>query len=147
MMTVRVLLTVIAAIQGVATVLIDINQTHATNPIWPGHSRFHVVWQSLNQFLCAIIEVLVVWWPGAYVQERFYLAAILTAIPSLGFVFAQAFRKAYGGTLSDPNGIPPFRFRVSGRCIEVDGNAAAVYCALAFLAVLVALFHRVDRSI
>lgn len=147
MMTARVLLTVLAVIQGLATVLIDLSRTHATNPTWPCHSRFHVVWQSLNQPLFAVVEALLVWWPGAYVRERFYLAATLTAVPCLGFVLAQVFRKAYGGTLSDPNGIPPFRFRVAGRCIEVDGNAAAVYCALAFLTILVVLFHHLDRSI
>jgi hypothetical protein len=147
MMTARVLLTVLVAIQGTATVLVDFNRTHATNPTWPGRARFHLVWQSLNQPLFAILIALLIWWPGAYAGERFYLAALLTAIPCLGFVLAQASREAYGGTLSDPNGIPPFRFRVSGKSFEVDGNAAAVYCALALLLVLVALFHYANRSI
>lgn len=146
MLTARVLLTALSVIQGAATVLIDFNRTHATNPIWPGHSRFHLVWQSLNQPLFAIVEALLVWWPGAYSGERFYLAALLTAIPCLGFVLAQASKGAYGGTLSDPNGIAPLRFRVRGATVEVDGNAAAVYCALVLLTFLVALFHHADHS-
>ena len=33
-------------LQGLATVAIDLNRTHATNPDWPGHARFHLVWQT-----------------------------------------------------------------------------------------------------
>jgi hypothetical protein len=143
----RILLTIVATVQGIATVAIDLNRTHATNPIWPGHSRFHVVWQSLNQPLFAAIAVSLIWWHGPHSAERFYLACLLTAVPCLGFVLAQAFRGAYQGTLSDPNGIPPLRFQLLGRIVQVDGNAAAVYVALMVLTALAVIFHHATGAV
>ena len=39
----RILLTVVTLAYGFATVLADFNKTHATNPKWTPHARFHVV--------------------------------------------------------------------------------------------------------
>ena len=41
----RVLLTLATIGYGVITVKADFNRTHATNPLWTPHARFHVVWQ------------------------------------------------------------------------------------------------------
>ena len=41
----RVLLAALCGLQGLATPAIDLNRTHATNFLWPGHARFHIVWQ------------------------------------------------------------------------------------------------------
>ncbi len=45
MLIARVLFTLTTAGWAIATVLADFNKTHATNPKWTGHARFHVVWQ------------------------------------------------------------------------------------------------------
>jgi hypothetical protein len=43
----RILLTFSAIGYGFVTIKADFNQTHATNPLWTPHARFHVVWQVL----------------------------------------------------------------------------------------------------
>lgn len=135
------MLSVLAGLQGVAPVAIDLNRTHATNPLWPGHARFHVVWQSFTSLFFAIPEVALVWWPGAGLRWRFYLAAVLTAASLLGFTVAFVTRGAYSGTLRDPHGISPLRVRAGARTMEIDGNAAAVALGWIVLATAVLLFR------
>jgi hypothetical protein len=136
----RVLLTALAAGQGVAPLFLDLNRTHATNPLWPGHARFHVVWQTVTQTLGAAIVVALIWWPGEALSQRFYLAAILTAIPMASFFAAMASRTLYAGTLHDPNGIPPVRVRTRRGVIEFNMNAAVVIVGSALLIVAVVIF-------
>jgi hypothetical protein len=130
----RLLLSALAGGQGLAALLIDLNRTHAANPSWTGHARFHVVWQVSTDALLALFTLALLWWTGPYPDERFYLAALLTAFPMLGFVFALATRALYGGTLHDPIGIPPVRLRIGGRLHEFDMNTVIVFVALLLLA-------------
>ncbi|HXL30446.1 MAG TPA: hypothetical protein VN968_14315 [Bradyrhizobium sp.] len=44
----RILLTLAAIGYGFVTIKADFNRTHATNPLWTPHARFHVVWQVLS---------------------------------------------------------------------------------------------------
>src|SRR6185437_6043097 len=111
----RCIVSAIAAGQGIAPLFIDLNRTHATNPLWPGHARFHVVWQAFTVLPSSAIAVALLWWPGAAVRNRFYLAALLTAASLAGFLIAVLARPLYGGTLHDPNGIQPLRLHVGAR--------------------------------
>lgn len=54
-----------------AALKIDLHRSYATNPLWTGHPRFHVVWQVLNLALAGLVEVGLIWWlrPGA--EARF----------------------------------------------------------------------------
>ncbi len=122
----RVSLALLCGLQGLATLAIDLNRTHATNPRWPAHARFHVVWQTANTALLALIELALILSLGPYQEQRFYLAMVLTSIPMLGFFAALISRATYGGVLSDPNGIPPARLQALGRVLLVDLNLAAV---------------------
>jgi hypothetical protein len=137
----RGLLSFVCASQGVATLAIDLNRTHATNPLWVKHARFHVVWQTISVFILSAIEVALVWWPGHWIEQRFYLAMILAGVPMLGFLAAFAFRKAYGGALSDPNGIPPLRIAIAGKILRVDLNLAAELVALIALGAIFAIYR------
>ena len=138
----RAILTAIAAGQGLAPLFIDLNRTHATNPLWPGHARFHVVWQTFTHTLITAAEAALLWWAGPAMPQRFYLAAILVSIPLAAFLLAVFTRAFYAGTLHDPNGIPPVRIRVGKRVVEIDMNAAIVI----FAAALVVFSVRVFRS-
>ena len=135
----KIMLIMLATSQGIATLVIDLNRTHATNPRWPGHARFHLVWQNVSSAFFAVIEVALLWCRGPYFDERFYLTAIMIFIPMLGFLIALASRSLYRGTLHDENGILPLRLPFRGKLLELDGNAIAVAlgCIVLLAAVLV----------
>lgn len=137
----RTSLSCLCVIQAIATIAIDFNRTHASNPLWPGHARFHLVWQGITIVFLAGLEFALVWWPGPYADGRFYLAALLAALSPLGFVTAVASRKLFGGTLSDPNGIPVARLRLLGHVRSIDMNLVAVFAALVSLSAIVVIFR------
>ena len=138
----RLLVSAIAAGQGVLPVFIDLNRTHATNPRWPGHARFHLVWQTFTVLPTSAIAVALLWWPGAALRERFCLAVLLTAASLAGFLAATLTRPLFGGTLHDPNGIRPARLRAGSLRIVFDMNLAIVCVASVLLGGAVLLFYR-----
>ena len=129
----RWIVSAIAAGQGIAPLFIDLNRTHATNPLWPGHARFHVVWQAFAQLPLAAVTLALLWWPGAAIHERFFLAALLVAASLIGFLVATASRRLFGGALHDPNGIQPAHLHVGSRTIDLDLNLAVVIVASVLL--------------
>ena len=44
-LTGKILISLATAIYGFIPVFVDLGKTHATNPLWTSHARFHVVWQ------------------------------------------------------------------------------------------------------
>jgi hypothetical protein len=136
----RILLSFLCALQGLATLVIDFNRTHATNPAWTGHARFHVVWQSFNVALLSILELGLIWWPGPFRNGAFHLAVLLTAVSPLGFMISFAGRRMFGGALSDPNGIPPVQLTLFGVGRSIDVNFAAIVAALLCLGVILAIY-------
>jgi len=137
----RLLLAALCGGQGLATVAIDLNRTHATNPEWLRHARFHLVWQVVSYALLSVLEVALIVAPGPLERERFYLAAILAGIPMVSCLAAFFTRKIYGGALFDANGILPLRVTAFGSMFEIDMNLAAEIAGLAILAASVALFN------
>ena len=135
----RLLVTAVAAGQGITPLFIDLNRTHATNPLWPGHARFHVVWQTFTLTLASFVELALIWWPPRP-RPLFYLATLLTALPMIGFLAAMLLRNAYAGTLHDPNGIQPLRLSVGGKVREVDMNAVLVIAGAVVLIFAVVIF-------
>jgi hypothetical protein len=136
----RAIVTAIAGGQGIMPVFIDLNRTHATNPLWTGHARFHLVQQVFTLLPAAAIELALLWYPGAALHARFYLAALLTGTSLAGFLVAVIARPLYDGTLHDPNGMKPLRFRVGARLMVFDLNVPIVLLAGALLLGAVLLF-------
>ncbi len=134
-------LTLLSVVQAIATVAIDFNRTHATNPLWPGHARFHLVWQSSTVVLLSMAGLVLIWYQSPYEAQRFYLAALLAALSPLGFLTAFISRRLFAGTLSDPNGIRPVRLWLLGSLRTIDVNLAAVTGALLSLLALIAIFN------
>jgi hypothetical protein len=118
----RIMLSILCALQGVATLAIDFNRTHVTNPAWTGHARFHVVWQSITVALLAEVELILIWIHGVSHADGFYLACLLTSLSPLGFLSALATRRSYGRTLYDPNGIHPVQMMLWDRTFSIDMN-------------------------
>jgi hypothetical protein len=138
----RISLSFLCALQGLATLAIDLNRTHATNPTWTHHARFHVVWQSVTVALLAILELVLIWAYGPYEKGAFYLALLLTAVSPLGFMIAVVTRKIFGGALSDPNGIPPLHLSLFTVVLSIDVNFLAVVVALMSLGAILAIYWR-----
>jgi hypothetical protein len=136
----RLIVTAVAAGQGITPLFIDLNRTHATNPLWPGHARFHVVWQTFGLFFMGVLGVALIWWPPAGSREHFYLAAILTALPMLGFLVALVMHRMYDGTLHDPNGIQPVRIHIGGKTREFDMNLVLIVVGAVVILIAVLIF-------
>lgn len=137
----RGLLALLCGLQGLGTLVIDLGPSHATNPEWLRHARFHVVWQVINSALLSIVELVLILGAGPLREERFYLAAILASVPMLGFFAALIGRKLYGGALSDPNGIKPARIAIFGSEIRIDMSLVAETVAFLMLVAMVLLFR------
>ena len=104
----RILLTLVTIGYGFITVLADFNKTHATNPKWTPHARFHVVWQISSYVGFGLMALALIWWPGPYALERLDLAAIMGAIVYAAFFVAVFAMPIYGGAAYDDNGYQPF---------------------------------------
>ncbi len=137
----RFSLAVFCGLQGAGTVAIDMNHTHATHPQWPGHARFHVVWQTATVAALSLLETALILVRGPFEEQRVYLAAILAGLPMLGFFIALSLRGLYGGSLSDPGGVPPLIVAVRGSEFRLDLNVVAEVGAIAVLVAIVALYR------
>jgi hypothetical protein len=105
----RILLTLVTFGYAFGTVIADFNKTHATNPKWTGHARFHVVWQITSYVGFGLLALALIWWPGAYALERLYLVALMAGIVYAAFFVAVLTMPVYGGRAYDDNGYQPFR--------------------------------------
>jgi hypothetical protein len=113
----RILLTLTVLGYAVVTIKADFNSTHATNPKWTPHARFHVVWQILSYAGVGLVALYLIWVDGPRPLERLYLAAALSVAIYGAFFAAVLTRPMFGGALYDDNGYLPFRPPVGpGRC-------------------------------
>jgi hypothetical protein len=127
----RILLTVATLGYGLVTIKADFNATHATNPLWTPHARFHVVWQVLSYAGVGLIALGLIWIRGEQEMARLYLAGGLAAAMYGGFFLALVSRPAYGGVLYDENGYLPFKppFGPSGWRWDVNVTAFSIMTA------------------
>jgi hypothetical protein len=92
---------------GVLPPIVDLTETHVFHPNWTGHARFHMVWLLFVNSTLAALVVLLAWWPGPQRDARMTFGAILGTVVLGGFMGAVATLGLYGGTLTDPGGVPP----------------------------------------
>lgn len=137
-LTARILLTIATVGYGFVPMLADFNATHATNPEWPRHARFHVVWQVLGFAAVAVIALYLIWSGGPMLQERLYLAGALGLAGLFGFFAAMALRPLYGGGTYDTNGIQPFKAPVGSGMWDVNVTVFTIVL-LIFVAGLIAI--------
>jgi hypothetical protein len=118
----RLLFTVVAVMISVGPIVADFNKTHATNPLWTPHARFHVVWQVLSQTGVSLVILWLLWTNAADYTTHIWVAAILNYVWLASFYATLASMPLYGGALKDVNGIKPFRFNIFGNIYLVDTN-------------------------
>jgi hypothetical protein len=119
----RILMTVTAIALAVGPAIADFNKTHATNPLWPPHARFHVVWQVITNSSLCLIMLYVLWTP---LVDQYHLQLILVALVQ-GTILAPLYvtiasMRLFDGALKDVNGLRPFQFNIGGKIIELDTN-------------------------
>jgi len=129
----RILVTIPAVFLAIGPAIADLNATHVANPLWPGHARLHTVWLLCTNSLVMWIALAVLWSDiQAPTQRAVLLASALVGSVLFGFFAAAASQSAYGGSLTDPNGIP---FRIGG----LDANLAVFSAWGVVLAVAIGL--------
>lgn len=118
----RLLFTLIAIAISVGPMFADFNKTHATNPLWTPHARFHVVWQVLSQTGVSLIILYLLWNDSADYSTHITLAAVLNYVWGASFYATLSSMRIFDGSLKDVNGIKHFRFNILGKIYLVDTN-------------------------
>jgi hypothetical protein len=121
----RILLSLVTVGYAFITILADINKTHATNPAWTPHARFHVVWQVASYAGFGLIALALIWAPGPSAVARLYLAAAFAVAVYGGFFVALFTMRLYGGRTFDDNGYLPFAVPLGRRPKLWDLNVTA----------------------
>jgi hypothetical protein len=134
----RILLTLTILGYALVTIKADFNKTHATNPKWTPHARFHVVWQILSYAGVGLVALYLVWIDGPQPLERLYLAAALSAAIYGGFFLSVFSRPMFGGSLYDDNGYQPFKPPIGPSSWRWDANVTAFTVLSAIMVVGVA---------
>lgn len=111
------LVSAVAVMIMIGPAVADFNATHATNPLWTPHARFHVVWQVFTNSTVAALSLYLLW-----VVDAFWLAAFLNTVWFGSFFLTLAVMSRFDGALADVNGIKPFIWRIGGREVKVDTN-------------------------
>jgi hypothetical protein len=121
----KILLTLTVLGYALVTIKADFNKTHATNPQWTPHARFHVVWQILSYSGVGLIALYLIWSDGPNPIERLYLAAAISAAIYGAFFAAVVARPLFGGALYDDNGYLPFQPPMGPKAWRWDVNVTA----------------------
>lgn len=129
----RILFTLTTIGWGVLTVFADFNKTHATNPKWLPHARFHVVWQISSYVGFGLLALILIWSPGPFALERLYLAGVMSAIVYAAFFAALIAMPLYGGAAYDRNGYKPFKAPLPLFAPKWDVNITAFSIQLVLL--------------
>jgi len=137
----RILLALATIGYSLVTVKADFNRTHATNPAWTPHARFHVVWQITSYVGFGLIALALIWAPGPYAVERLYLAAAFAIVVYGAFFIALATMRLYGGSTFDQNGYQPLTVRI-GRPRLMDLNVSVFSILTVILLIGAALISR-----
>ena len=109
----QVLMTVAILQYGVIPPIADFNRSHAANPDWPPHARFHVVAQVMTTSLVAVLALGILWWPEFDLAARAGISALASATVLGGFFAGTLASRCVGGEISASH---------PARLLGLDGN-------------------------
>lgn len=136
----RVLLTLNTLGYSLGPALADFNQTHATNPLWTSHARYHVVWQVLSYCGFGVVALGLIWIGGPTAVMRLWIAVAMTVAVYVSFFATLAAMPIYGGSVADKNGIAPIATTtIAGRQVVLDVNVTVFCVQVVVLVVVIAL--------
>ena len=122
LLTAKILLTIATLGYSAIPAFFDTNKTHVTNPSFPGHARFHIVWQVSSYVYIAILALYLIWTAGTNTWPL-WIAAILAGSAYLGFWTAVTAGPLYGGkVVSEVNPVPVFSWNLLGWKFKTDAN-------------------------
>ena len=130
----RVLFTLTVFGYAAGTTIADFNNTHAANPKWTPHARFHVVWQISSYIGFGLFALALIWWPGPFALERLYVVMAFAVIIYGAFFIALFAMPVYGGRTYDANGYKPFKAPIPIIAKKWDANITAFSIQLIILA-------------
>jgi len=111
------LISLVAIMIMIGPMVADFNRTHATNPLWTPHARFHVVWQVFTNSTLAVLTLYFIWAMG-----NLLLGALMNYIWIATFFATLAVMPMFEGALADENGIKPIVWRFGDKVVKVDTN-------------------------
>ncbi len=105
----RILLTIVTIGFSIVPIGADFNKTHATNPLWTPHARFHVVWQCLTALGIGIIGLMLLWNDFGFYLQQLYLVMGFAASAYGAFFVTFFAMPLFGGRAYDDNGYLPIK--------------------------------------
>jgi hypothetical protein len=123
----KILLSFVAIITIVVPSIMDLNNTHMTNPLWPPHARFHwsIQWYSIT--IWNAIALFLLW--GQYSDKNSRLSIIVAGLAPILFWGSFFPSMLMPGTSTWPDGMEPF-FKVAPNVF-----IAAIICCISILAI------------
>ena len=130
--TVQILLT-ITAFECFGPFLRDFNPSHAWNPDWDAHARFHLVWQLATMGLSGLANLYLIWFCRPLNAWHLWLSALWQATILTGFWAACLLTPLYEGRVTMPN-IHMYIFGIDENVVVFTVLSSVLAAAVALLA-------------
>lgn len=98
-MLARLSVSLAAVVLGLVVPILEVNETHLFNSLWPAHARLHEAWQLLAN---ATLSLLCLWLAWARSAER--LASAIMLATTGAFLVAYILQGTYGGSMKHTDG-------------------------------------------